>query len=78
MVRIWAEHAPFDSKELLKQRGYRWNTGERDTPKAWYIDLPEDQIEMEITKLNQDVYPHKRDHLPMKHFNAKKRYSHRI
>lgn len=77
-VRLWAENAPYESKEILKKRGYRWSAGEHGLPKAWYIDLPEDKIELELAKLNQDVYLKKQEHLPMEHFNAKKRYSHRI
>lgn len=70
-VRLWAENAPFDSKDILKKRGYRWN----QTKKTWYIDLPEDKVEAELNKLNTDIYPTKRHHLPMEHFDAKRRYS---
>jgi DNA polymerase III subunit epsilon len=73
-VRLWAENAPFDSKDILKQRGYRWNA----LKKTWYIDLSEDKIEVEIIKLNRDVYPSERSHFPMEYFDAKKRYSGRV
>lgn len=32
--RIWAENAPFEFKELLKARGYRWNGTENGRPRA--------------------------------------------
>lgn len=34
-VRICAEHAPFDMKDHLKARGYRWSDGSDGRPKAW-------------------------------------------
>lgn len=70
-VRLWAENAPFDAKDILKKRGYRWNPQK----KTWYIDLPEEKVEAEMLKLNNDVYPTKRQHLPIEHFDAKRRYS---
>lgn len=32
--RIWAENAPYDLKDVLKRRGYRWNGGEDGRPRA--------------------------------------------
>ena len=33
--RIWAENSPFELKDELKARGYRWNGDGRPNPKAW-------------------------------------------
>ena len=55
-VRIWAEQAPFDLKDELKKRGYRWSTGNEGRPKAWYIDLDEAKRDDEITYLRQCIY----------------------
>ncbi|VAW76430.1 hypothetical protein MNBD_GAMMA14-2227 [hydrothermal vent metagenome] len=76
-VRIWAERAPFQKKDLLKQRGYRWSPGGEGIRKAWYKDLPEDQVDAEMLYLNQEVYPRVVGVLPMDRFDAKMRYSRR-
>jgi DNA polymerase-3 subunit epsilon len=34
VIRIWAHEAPFECKDLLKQRGYCWNGGEDGRPRA--------------------------------------------
>lgn len=54
--RIWAEHAPFDMKDLLKARGYRWNPDGSAAPKAWYADVDEAAVEAEIAFLSAEVY----------------------
>lgn len=41
-VRIFAENAPFDLKDLLKGRGYRWSDGSDGRPKAWWTEVSED------------------------------------
>ena len=77
-VRVWAERAPFQKKDLLKQRGYRWSPGGEGIRKAWYKDLPEDQVDAEMVYLNQEVYPRAVKALPMDCFDAKLRYSRRV
>lgn len=54
--RIWAERAPFDFKDVLKKRGYRWNDGNDTRPKAWYIDVSESQRDEEIQFLKKSIY----------------------
>ena len=36
-VRLWAEGSPFETKDLLKARSYRWSQRRR----SWYVDLDE-------------------------------------
>src|SRR5258707_5605353 len=55
-VRIWAEQAPFDLKDELKKRGYRWSTGNEGLPKAWYVDIDEAKRDDEIAYLRQAIY----------------------
>ena len=43
-IRVWAEHAPFDLKDELKKRGYRWSPGDEGRRKAWYVDVDEAEI----------------------------------
>ena len=56
MVRIWAEHSPFDLKDQLKARGYRWNSDAGSAPRAWYIDVDEENHQAEIEYLAKEIY----------------------
>ncbi len=54
--RLWASHAPFDMKDALKTRGYRWNGDGVGALRAWYIDVSDERREDEIAFLHQEIY----------------------
>jgi DNA polymerase-3 subunit epsilon len=54
--RIWAENAPFDLKNVLKSRGYRWNGDENPSPRAWYIDVDDQVRDKELAFLRSEIY----------------------
>jgi DNA polymerase-3 subunit epsilon len=54
--RIWAENSPFDLKQVLKARGYRWSDGSDGSPRSWYIDVDEDGHPTEIEFLRTQIY----------------------
>jgi DNA polymerase-3 subunit epsilon len=54
--RIWAENSPFDLKDVLKARGYRWNPDGTPFPKAWFIDVADGQREAEMSYLQKEIY----------------------
>lgn len=54
--RIWAENAPFDLKDILKARGYRWNGDGGPQPRAWYIDVAESDRLAELNFLHTEIY----------------------
>jgi DNA polymerase III subunit epsilon len=56
LVRIWAEGSPFDMKDVLKARGYRWNDGTDGRPKAWWVEVDEEAFEAERAFLRREVY----------------------
>jgi DNA polymerase-3 subunit epsilon len=56
LLRIWAEGSPFDMKDNLKRRGYRWNDGTNGRPKSWFIEIDEDAYESEMKFLRQEIY----------------------
>lgn len=58
--RVFAEDAPFELKDILKQRGYRWNTNRGFGPKSWWIDVAEGDLHAEQLYLANEVYrrPH--------------------
>lgn len=53
--KICAVGAPFDKKDLLKQRGYRWNDGTQGC-KAWWISVPGDLEKDELAWLASEIY----------------------
>lgn len=55
-VRVWAERSPFELKESLKKRGYRWNDGSDGRPKSWYLDVCETALDDEIAFLRTEIY----------------------
>jgi len=77
-VRLWAEGAPFEKKDALKKRGYRWSPGGDGKRKAWYRDVDEKDVDEEMLYLNEHIYPRAISNLPMDRFTAKQRYSRRI
>jgi DNA polymerase-3 subunit epsilon len=54
--RIWAENSPFDLKDALKARGYRWNGDSDSSPRAWYIDVDDQARETELAYLSGEIY----------------------
>jgi DNA polymerase III subunit epsilon len=77
-VRIWAQAAPFEHKDALKARGYRWSDGSGDTPKAWWKDVEEASAEAELAFLRTDIYGNADADLPTKRFTSLQRFSARI
>lgn len=54
--RIWAEGAPFEAKDRLKARGYRWNGEANGQPRAWYTDVAEEAQAAELEFLEREIY----------------------
>jgi DNA polymerase-3 subunit epsilon len=54
--RIWAENSPFDLKDVLKARGYRWNPDGTPFPKAWFIDVSDEDRVAELNFLQKEIY----------------------
>lgn len=54
--RIWAENSPFELKDVLKSRGYRWNGEGSGAPRAWYVDVDESAREAEVAFLKAEIY----------------------
>lgn len=74
--RIWAENSPFELKDTLKSRGYRWNGEENLNPRAWYIDVDDDKKDQELAYLHTKIYQRKIE-LPVRKITAYDRYSDR-
>lgn len=55
-VRIRAVNTPYETKDILRARGYRWDPGDLDHAKAWCVELPESHRDAELEWLGAQVY----------------------
>jgi len=74
--RIRAKGAPFDLKDALKARGYRWDDGSSGAPRAWYVDVLDSDKDSEIRFLQREIYQREVDLHPAK-IDAYDRFSER-
>jgi DNA polymerase-3 subunit epsilon len=44
--------APFEAKDLLRMRGYRFNNGTNGKPKAWHITVMAEELDAELAFLD--------------------------
>lgn len=72
--RLFATGAPFEAKDALKARGYRWNGEAR----VWFCSLSgEAALEQECAWLKDQVYGQRRVTLQLEKLHAGVRYSNR-
>lgn len=55
-LRVYAENSPFEMKDQLKARGYRWSDGSDGQPKSWWIEMDETAFEAELHFLRTEIY----------------------
>ena len=74
--KISAVGAPFDKKDVLKQRGYRWSDGTQGGSKAWWISVPNSLENAEMSWLASEVYyDNSTDRVEITRVNAIDRFS---
>jgi len=73
-VRIFAVNSPYDRKDLLKARGYRWYNGSDVRRRCWWRDVAEHDFEAEMAFLRARVFLRPVD-LPTQRITARERYS---
>lgn len=76
-IRLYAENTPFETKDLLKARGYRWNGDGNGRPRAWYVDLDEEAKADELAFLEREIYRREAD-VTLVRLTARDRYSERV
>lgn len=70
-VKVWALNAPFDNKDKLKERGYRWD-GER---RLWSGFASQADLSMEIDWLRNEVFGNKAFKLELEKIDAFNRFT---
>ncbi|MEY9325818.1 DNA polymerase III epsilon subunit-like protein [Sinorhizobium fredii] len=73
-ARVFAENSPFDMKEHLKARGYRWSDGSDGRPKSWWIEIAEEAVDDELRYLRSEIYHWDEADPPIKHLTAFDRF----
>lgn len=72
-VRLWVERSPFDRKDVLRGRGYKWNNGDDGRARSWWIQVVEDAVDEEVRFLREEIYRRPVD-LPREIVTAHERY----
>jgi DNA polymerase III subunit epsilon len=74
-VRIWAEGAPCEYKDVLRARGYRWSDGNNGSTRAWWTDVAEDAVDAEVSYLRAAFFADQPVEFPMKRVTGLDRFS---
>jgi DNA polymerase-3 subunit epsilon len=74
--RVWAQHSPYEVKDVLRRRGYRWNDGTDGSPRSWRIDVEEDKRDAELNYLRKEIYQRDVD-IDWREITALNRFSNR-
>jgi DNA polymerase-3 subunit epsilon len=70
-LRIWANESPFETKDMLRARGYRWDPQER----CWHKDLRAAGLPAELNWLKNAVYGGREKTVNLDVQDARGRYS---
>lgn len=70
-LKVWALQTPFESKDKLKNRHYRWNAEQR----TWYKAISQADLEQEVSWLRQNVYDHRPFQLKQEILDAYNKFS---
>ncbi|WP_316353569.1 3'-5' exonuclease [Candidatus Trichorickettsia mobilis] len=73
--KLWATDSPYDSKDLLRARGYRWSNHPTTNYKSWSIELAEDKVAEEIDYLRSNIYGGSTLNMPVEIVDAYSRFS---
>ena len=72
---ICAVDAPFDEKDTLRDRGYRWRPAGLQNGKVWWTICPDKEAEIEW--LHSKIYRYEKN-IPTQEVTAINRYSNRL
>jgi len=72
-LRLWATGSPFESKDVLRERGYRWNAERR----VWHRVVPKSAAREESEWLKAEVYGGRPAQIDVEVLDATVRFSDR-
>lgn len=73
----YAMDTKFETKDILKERGYSWSGGDNGKPKAWYVRLTEEAYQAELDWLAASIYNFRKFLVNCEAVDASSRYSRR-
>lgn len=73
-VVVRAFGSPYETKDKLSQRGYRWHPGDMGSNKCWWTEIPAADLEAEQVWLN-NLYHNGAERAAYQFRNARNRYS---
>ncbi len=68
--KLWATNSPYDTKDLLRARGYKWSNNQTEKYRAWSIELTEEKVAEEISYLRSNIYDGYSIDIPIEIFDA--------
>jgi len=71
VLRLWATGSPFDSKDILRLRGYRWDAGR----KVWHRVVAKAAAAEESAWLKEQVYKNRPAQIEVEVIDAKIRFA---
>ncbi len=73
-IRISAVGAPFEAKDVLKVRGYRWSNGDGGGARAWWMDVDEAALVPELGYLRAEIFKREAN-IPTRRITGLERFS---
>ena len=70
-LKLWALNTPFETKDKLRERGYRWNNERR----IWYRTVSNEDLAQETDWLRAEVYANRSFQLEQETMDAYNRFS---
>ena len=74
-ILLCAKNASFNKKDILKERSYRWSSGDQGLPKSWWTIISQKDYDQEILFLKSEIFETSNINIPTKEITAKERYS---
>ena len=73
--RIKAIDAPYNKRNILRRKGYKWRPADQLNGKVWWTETK--NYEEEVKWLHEEIY-NRKINIPIKQISALNRYSDRI
>jgi DNA polymerase-3 subunit epsilon len=70
-LKLWALVTPFETKDILRERGYRWDSERR----TWHRTISNEDLAKEVEWLRTEVYEHRAFQLKQETLDAYNRFS---
>ncbi len=74
-VRVCAVFSAFETKDLLRARGYKWSGNDGTPPKTWCREIPEAALADEQAWLRANVYTNGRGEAQVERVDLRRRWS---